>query len=391
MSEASDLEKTESPSPRRLAKAREEGQVARSRELATFLALLAGGVGFSALGAQWVSHTTSSLQTSLSFGRRDAFEPAAIGERLASFSIDALIAVAPMLLLIAGAAIAGSALLGGFLFSGKAFAFDPMRLSPIRGLKRTWSLDGLSELGKAILKTVLLGTIAGSILWSHRDAFAGFGAMPLASALSAVGSTMVRDFFLLVAGLALVAGIDAPLQLWRHHKALRMTKQEVRDEARESEGDPQIKARIRSLQRQAAQRRMMSEVPKADVVVVNPTHYAVAIAYNSSMRAPRVVAKGSSLIALRIREMAEEHRVPILEAPPLARALYKHTDLGREIPIALYEAVALVMAYVFQIKRFRTHGGAYPNAPVGLPVPAELDFTPASHAADVADTEEMPA
>ncbi|MGI9025394.1 MAG: EscU/YscU/HrcU family type III secretion system export apparatus switch protein, partial [Burkholderiaceae bacterium] len=232
----------------------------------------------------------------------------------------------------------------------------------------------------------LLGAIGGWILWSHRDAFAGLGAMSLTASLSTLGQIMVRDFLLLTGGLALIAAADAPLQLWRHHKALRMTRQELRDEARESEGDPAQKARIRSLQRQAAQRRMMAEVPKADVIVVNPTHYAVAIAYNASMRAPRVVAKGSALIALRIREVGSEHRVPILEAPPLARALFKHTELGREIPLALYEAVALVMAYVFQVKRFRTHGGEYPSTPAGLPVPAELDFTPA---ADEQEDEEV--
>ena len=201
--------------------------------------------------------------------------------------------------------------------------------------------------------------------------------MPLVPALTTLGQLMVKDFLLLTAGLAVIAAFDAPMQMWRHHNALKMTKQEVRDEARESEGDPAQKGRIRSLQRQAAQRRMMAEVPKADVVVVNPTHYSVAIAYDSSMRAPKVLAKGSALTALRIREIAAEHRIPVLEAPPLARALYKHTDLGREIPIALYEAVALVMAYVFQIKRYRSQGGTAPTMPTALPVPAELDFTPA--------------
>ena len=376
MSEGSDLDKTESPTPRRLAKAREEGQVARSRELTTFLALLAGGIGLSAMGAQWVSHTTNALQTSLTLSRRDAFEPRALVEHLGSFSTDALIAVLPLLLLMAGAVVAGSVLLGGFLFSTKPFTLDLSRLSPVKGLKRTWSTDGLSELVKAVVKSALLGAIGAWILWKDRDAFAGIGTMSLGAAMTMLGQLMVRDFLLLTGGLAMIAGLDAPVQLWRHHKSLKMTKQEIRDESRESEGDPAQKARIRSLQRQAATRRMMAEVPKADVIVVNPTHYSVAIAYNATMRAPRVLAKGSALTALRIREIAAEHRIPILEAPPLARALYKHTDLGREIPIALYEAVALVMAYVFQIKRYRTHGGATPIAPVGLPVPADLDFTP---------------
>ena len=376
MSDGSDLEKTESASPKRLQKAREEGQVARSRELVTFLALLASGIGFSVMGAQWVKHTTGALHGSLAFSRDDVFDPLVLGARLTSFATDALIAILPMLLLIAGAAIAGSALLGGFIFSTKAFTLDLSRLSPVKGLKRTWSVDGLTELIKAIVKSGLLGAIGAWILWTDRDAFAGIGAMSLGDSMTMLGQMIVKDFLLLTAGLAIIAGVDAPVQLWRHHKSLKMTKQEVRDEARESEGDPAQKGRIRQLQRQAATRRMMAEVPKADVIVVNPTHYSVAIAYNASMRAPKVLAKGSALTALRIREIAAEHRIPILEAPPLARALYKHTDLGREIPIALYEAVALVMAYVFQIKRYRTQGGAYPTAPVGLPVPADLDFVP---------------
>ena len=382
MADGSDLEKTESPSPRRLEKAREEGQVARSRELTTFLALIAGGFGFSALGAEWVAHTTRTLKASLVLTRRDAFETKAIGERLMQFSSDALFAIAPMLGLIAGAAIAASVVMGGIIFSPKAFTPDLSRLSPVKGLRRTWSVDGLTELVKAIVKSALLGTLSAWILWTDRDAFTGLASMGLVPGLTMLGQLMVKDFLLLTAGLAVIAGFDAPVQMWRHHKSLRMTKQEVRDEARESEGDPAQKGRIRNLQRQAAQRRMMSEVPKADVIVVNPMHYAVAVAYDASMRAPKVLAKGSALTALRIREIAETHRVPILEAPPLARALYKHTELGREIPFALYEAVALVMAYVYQLKRYRTQGGAWPEAPAGLPVPAELDFTPPPDAAD---------
>ena len=382
MSDGSDLEKTESPSPRRLAKAREEGQVARSRELTTFLALLAGGAGFSALGAQWIAHSTVALQSSLVISRHDAFEPSAIGQRLTTAATDALLSAAPLMLLISGAVIASTGLLGGFIFSTKPFTIDVSRMSPLKWLKRTWSVDGLTELFKAVAKSALLGGIGGWILWSDRDAFIGLGAQSLDASLAVLGRLMIKDFLLLTCGLALIAGFDAPVQLWRHHKGLKMTKQELRDEARESDGDPAQKARIRNLQRQAARRRMMSEVPKADVIVVNPAHYSVAIAYNAGMRAPKVLAKGSALTALRIREIAAEHRIPILEAPPLARALYKHTDLGREIPIALYEAVALVMAYVFQLKRFRTQGGAYPDAPQKLPVPTELDFTPPVESSD---------
>ncbi len=382
MSDGSDLEKTEPPTPRRLQKAREDGQVARSRELTTFVALLAGGIGFAMLGARWVSHTTGSLKQGLVLTHRDAFDAQALGDRLASFASDALVAVVPMLLLVAGAAIAGSALLGGFFFSAKAFTFDPSRLSPIRGLKRTWSTDGLSELVKAIVKSGLLGAIAAWILWKDRDTFAGIGAMSLGASLTMLGRLMVEDFLLLTGGLALIAALDAPVQLWRHHQSLKMTKQDLRDEARESDGDPARKSRIRSLRRLAMTRRLTTDVTeadvtRADVVVVDARRYAVAIAYNAAMPAPKVVAKGSALKALRLHELADAHRIPIVEAPPLARALHKHADLGREIPIALYEAVALVMAYVIQVERQRTEGGARPSAPVALPVPAELDFKPA--------------
>ena len=387
MSDSSDLERTEAPSPRRLAKAREDGQVARSRELATFLAMFASGIGFSWLGAQWTGRMAASVERSLSLTRRDAFDAHALTERLSSFALDALVGAAPIFALVAAAAIVGSTVLGGVLFSNKAFVPDFSRLSPTKGAKRVLSIDGASELVKALVKSALLGAIAGWMLWDHRDAFLALGTMSLPAGLAALGKLLAHDFFMLAAGLALIAFADAPLQLWRHHKALRMTRQELRDEARESEGDPAQKARIRSLQRQAARRRMMAEVPKADVIIVNPTHYSVAIAYDASMRAPRVIAKGSALVALRIREIAGENRVPVLEAPPLARALFKHTEIGREIPIALYEAVALVMAYVFQVKRFRQEGGAYPDAPVALPVPASLDFDPAAaeHDADAID------
>ena len=377
MSDGSDLDKTESPTPRRLAKAREEGQVARSRELTTFLALLAGGIGLSAMGAQWVSHTTNALQTSLTLSRRDAFEPRALVEHLGAFSTDALIAILPLLLLTAGAVIAGSALLGGFLFSTKPFTLDLSRLSPAKGLKRTWSTDGLSELVKAIIKSALLGAIGAWILWKDRDAFAGIGTMSLGAAMTMLGRLMVHDFLLLTGGLALIAGFDAPVQLWRHHKSLKMTKQEIRDESRESEGDPAQKARIRSLQRQAASRRMMAEVPKADVIVVNPTHFSVAVAYDATIRAPRVLAKGSALTALRIREIRRRTPHPHPRGAAAGScAVQAHRPRPPRSRSRCTKPVALVMAYVFQVRRHRTHGGAAPVAPVVLPVPADLDFTP---------------
>ena len=189
-----------------------------------------------------------------------------------------------------------------------------------------------------------------------------------------MGHLLGMSLLAIVGSMILIVAIDVPFQLWDHGRGLRMTREELRQEAKETEGNPQIKARIRSLQREAARRRMMSEIPKADVVVTNPAHYAVALRYQGdAMRAPRVVAKGAHLLAARIRELAAEHRVPILEAPPLARALYHHTDLDDEIPETLYTAVAEVLAYVFQLRRYREYGGTMPQPPGEVAIPEGLD------------------
>lgn len=253
------------------------------------------------------------------------------------------------------------------------------RLNPIKGIARIFSMHSAVELIKAILKTVLIGIIAAIVMWVNKDTVMGLLTVPVDLGIARTGDFMAMCFLLTVAGLILVVAVDVPFQIWQHAKQLRMTKEEVRREFKESEGDPFVKARIRGLQREAARRRMMSEIPKADVIVTNPTHYAVALRYQSgSMRAPKVVAKGVHLLAARIREIAQEHRVPILEAPPLARALYYHAELESEIPEKLYVAVAEVLAYVYQLRRYNEYGGAAPKPPVELPVPAEMDHM--SHA-----------
>lgn len=373
MAEDNDLERTESPSQRRLEKAREEGQVARSRELATFLLLLAAAGAFSWMGASLVQQIGGSLRSGLTISHREAFEVGSLGQRLHTLSLDALWTVLPLLLLLLAVSLAAPLLLGGWLFSVKAFSPNFGRLSPLSGLKRMFSLHGLGELVKAVAKSLVVGALAVWVLWDARDELLGLGAFNIVDGLDHLGHLLSITFFALIGGLALIAIADVPLQLYQHHSKLKMTRQELRDEARETEGDPAVKGRIRSLQREAARKRMMAQVPKADVIVTNPTHYAVALSYTESMRAPRVVAKGSALVAQRIREIAAEHRVPILEAPPLARALFRHTELGDEIPASLYEAVALVMAYVFQLRRYRAEGGPVPQAPGVLPVPTGLD------------------
>lgn len=379
MSEESDLEKTEEATPRRLEKAREEGQVARSMELTAFSLLITAAVGLLLMGAGLMDHLVKIMKSGMYIERELAFQPELMLTRLYSLTLEGLIAMAPLLFLLLIVAFFAPMLLSGWMISAKALMPNFSRLNPIKGIARIFSMHSAVELIKAILKTVLIGIIAAIVMWVNKDTVMGLLTVPVDLGIARTGDFMAMCFLLTVAGLILVVAVDVPFQIWQHAKQLRMTKEEVRREFKESEGDPFVKARIRGLQREAARRRMMSEIPKADVIVTNPTHYAVALRYQSgSMRAPKVVAKGVHLLAARIREIAQEHRVPILEAPPLARALYYHAELESEIPEKLYVAVAEVLAYVYQLRRYNEYGGAAPKPPVELPVPAEMDHM--SHA-----------
>ena len=265
-------------------------------------------------------------------------------------------------------------LIGGWLFSTKAIQPKFGKLNPMRGLGNMVSVNALIELIKAVGKTLIVGVVAWLVVRRQLDSVLMLGTEPFKIGSMHLAQAIWTSFISIVAALVLIAAIDAPYQMWRYANKLKMTREEVRQEAKESEGDPHIKAKIRAQQREMAKRRIMAEVPTADVVVTNPTHYAVALKYSDGMmRAPRVVAKGADEVAAKIRELAGEHRVPLLEAPALARALHRHTELGDEIPEALYTAVAEVLAYVFQLKTYRSEGGAKPVAPAQLDVPPELD------------------
>jgi flagellar biosynthetic protein FlhB len=374
MAEESDQERTEAPSPQRLEKAREEGQVPQSRELATFVVLMTGGAALWMTASQMGQSLSGIVKSGL------AFEPA-VGrdshyafDKLSGQVFDAALALAPFLLLVIIATLAGPLLLRGWLFSSKALMPKFSRLSPLAGFKRMFSQQSVVELVKSIAKVALLGTIATWLVWSNLDAAFSLGIESPERAVSHMGDLVGRMFLLATGAMIFIVVLDVPYQLWSHLDKLKMTKEQLKQEAKENEGDPYLKARVRATQREMARRRMMAEIPTADVVVTNPTHYAVALKYSEGkMGAPRVVAKGADAIAARIRELAAEHRVPLLEAPPLARALYRHTELGDEIPATLYAAVAEVLAYVFQLRHFQKMGGAYPNVPVDLPVPPELD------------------
>jgi flagellar biosynthesis protein FlhB len=379
MAEDTGLERTEPASERRREQAREEGQVARSRELSTSLMLLAAGLLFYTSGPRFVDGFARLMRQGLSLSNAEAFDSARMLTRLANLAAEGLSAAAPLLIVLVTVALLAPTLVGGWIFSVQAMEPDFSRLSPMRGLKQMFSSHGFGELAKSIGKAALVGLTSLAILWNVKGEIFGLSAIASEHGLHAVGALLAWAFLILGSSMALIAAADVPFQIWRHGKGMEMTREEVRREMRESDGDPQMKARIRKEQRERARARMMQEVPKADVIVTNPLHYAVALRYNdSSMRAPTVVAKGAELVAARIRDLGAEHAVPILQAPRLARALYFHAEVGQEIPAQLYNAVAQVLAYVYQLRHWRSAGesaagGRPPVLPHELPVPEEMD------------------
>ena len=374
MAEDSDLEKTEEPSQRRLEQAREEGQVARSRELTTFSVLLAGGAGLWLMGSMLTGQLTKLIHDGLSLNADLAFNPELLLPHLYALSMETLWAFMPLLMLLLITALLSPLLLNGWLFSMKPLQPNFSKLNPMTGLSRMFATHGLIELAKAIAKSIIVGGIGAWAIWHNKDAVMILVTQPLVTAMSHLGYLMWATFSTIMGGMLLIVAVDVPFQLWEHNKQLKMTKEEVRQEAKESEGDPQVKGRIRHMQREMARRRMMAEIPTADVVVTNPTHYSVALKYSENgMSAPVVVAKGSHFMAAKIKEIAIANNVPILEAPPLARALHKHTELGQTIPEALYTAVAEVLAYVYQLRHYRQGVATRPEEPRDLPVPPQLD------------------
>jgi flagellar biosynthetic protein FlhB len=382
VAEESDLEKTEPASTRRLEQAREEGQVPQSRELTAFLVMAAGAGGLWALSGWFVRRGEDVMRMGLRFDRQDAFDPNAVGLNLLAMGSEAVGTLAPFFIATMVAALLAPILLtGGFVFSPKALTLKLDRLDPLKGVKRMFSWQSIAEMVKGILKAILLGGIVFWVVLNERDNLFALLGQPLETALPLFGRMVLYAFIGFVAGLAVIALIDVPFQLWRYYAGLRMTREELRQEMKELEGDPQLKARIRSQQREIARRRMMSEVPKADVVVTNPTHFAVALKYdNTKMGAPMVVAKGMNLVAQKIRDIAGENKVPVIELPPLARALHRHVEVGAAIPATLYTAVAEVMAYIYQLNAFMAQGGAQggmglmpPTPPLAVALPEGLD------------------
>ena len=363
--------RTEQATPRRIERAREEGQVVRAHAVAGAAVLIAGAGIVSFAGAKFIALLEASLRAGLSP------EPAALWESGRLFAAAAqvvqpgLLIVAPLLLLLAAVGFVADLAVGGWSVSTKPLAPDFTRIDPFKGFGRLFSLAALAESVKALIKFAVVGAVAAWLMRAWISDFLHVAGETWPYAPRHVAALSADVFLILAGSLAAVTLLEVPYQVWQHRHRLRMSRQDLKDELREQEGSPQTRRRIRGLRTKLARARMMSEVPKAAVVVVNPEHFAAALAYREDrMRAPRLVAKGAGLIALRIRAVAEEHGVPVIEAPPLARAINRYVDLADEIPVGLYAAVAEVLAYVYRLKAARGVGDAPP------PVPDDGRFTP---------------
>ncbi|PXW96186.1 flagellar biosynthetic protein FlhB [Sphaerotilus hippei] len=362
------------PTEHRLRKAREEGQVARSRDLSHFGVVAAGLAALATAAAPVAAWLTQLMADGLRFDASTVATPRLMLERLVTLMLPA-IGFGLVICLITGVtAVASGVLSGGWIFTMKAVMPNFGKLNPLAGLGRIVSKQQLGDTLKACALALILGIVGASYLWAHVEDFVLAQSMALPLAIETTVARMASGLWLLVLVLAAAALIDVPLQRFMHRSRLKMSHQEVKEEFKQLEGNQEVKGRMKAKMREASRRRMLAAVPTADLVVMNPTHYAVALRYDeASMGAPRVVAKGADLLAMKIRDIAKESKVPVLQAPPLARALYAHGELDREIPFALFSAVAQVLAYVFQLRHALAGRSPWPADLVPLDIPPELD------------------
>ncbi|WP_076410947.1 flagellar biosynthesis protein FlhB [Shewanella sp. UCD-KL12] len=370
----SSQEKTEEATPRKLQQAREKGQVARSKELGTSAVLMSAAVGFAMVGPSLAQSLMTVMTKLFTMNREQVFDTnqmfliwSMIGKELA-------VPMASLVLVIALVAFLGNIVLGGLTFSTKAFMPKTDKMSPIAGFKRMFGVQAVVELTKGIAKFSVVALSAYFLLSFYFDEILALSRENLPGNVHHALDLLVWMFILLCSSTIIIVVIDIPFQIWNHSKQLKMTKQEVKDEFKDTEGKPEVKGRMRQMQREMAQKRMMSEVPNADVIVVNPEHYAVAVKYDAmKSTAPYVLAKGADDVAFKIREIAREYDIAIVSAPPLARAIYYTTKIDQEIPEGLFTAVAQVLAYVFQLRQYQENGGRRPTPiPTKQPIPDEL-------------------
>ena len=352
MAESEDgQEKTEDPSEKRLREAREKGQIARSRELTTFLMTISAAVFLYIFGAGLMQDFQTITVQGLSLERDHAFDVHKMLDLILGMAVASVFMLMPFFILMVFIAIVGSSMLGGFNFSTQAMAPTFSKLNPLSGLKRMVSAQAGMELLKALAKFTLVMAVAVIFLWVIFEQVLQLATESLHVALAHSAKIIIEAFIFVSLALIVVAIVDVPFQIWQHTTQLKMTKQEVKEEFKQQEGNPEVKARIRQIQREMAQRRMMQKVPEADVVITNPTHYSVALKYDpATSDAPMVLASGVDFMAAQIRTIAQENEIPIIEAPQLARALYYNAEIEQPIPKPLFKAVAAVLAYVFGLR-----------------------------------------
>ncbi|HCN45624.1 MAG TPA: flagellar biosynthesis protein FlhB, partial [Pseudomonas sp.] len=347
-------DKTEDPTDKRRNDAREKGEIARSKELNTVAVMLAGAGGLLAFGGYLAEALMEIMRSNFSLSREVLMDERYMGIFLLASGKLAILATQPVLLVLLLAALLGPIALGGWLFATGTLAPKFSRMNPLAGIKRMFSVHSLTELLKAIAKFCVILMVALTVLSADRDDLLAIANEPLDQAIIHSVQVVGWSAMWMACGLLLIAAVDVPIQLWQAKQKLMMTKQEVRDEYKDTEGKPEVKQRIRQVQREISQRRMMAAVPEADVIITNPTHYAVALKYDPEKgSAPLLLAKGTDFIALKIREIAVQHNIQLLESPALARSIYYSTELEEEIPAGLYLAVAQVLAYVYQIRQYQ--------------------------------------
>ncbi|WP_299978155.1 flagellar biosynthesis protein FlhB [uncultured Pseudoteredinibacter sp.] len=375
MAEDSSQEKTEEPTPKRLEKAKEEGQVPRSRELTTSVLLLGGTICLFMLGGYITERMEAIMRFNLSLDRDVVFDTNLMFTQLGESIYDGLYILVPIFSVLALASIIGPISLGGWLFSAKSLAPKGSRMNPFSGLKRMFGVKGLMELLKSVGKVAVILVLLIVILLAQQEDILRLAYQDVNVALE---NSMVLSgiaAIILAASTILIAIIDVPFQIWDNSRKLKMSMQEIKDEMKDSEGKPEVKGRIRQLQREMAQNRMMSNVPEADVVITNPTHFACALKYDpNNMSTPILLAKGGDNIAFKIREIAKANGVEIIESPQLARAIFYTTEIDDEIPAGLYMAVAQVLAYVFGLRNFRRGQGEKPMFPKDVPIPPDMRY-----------------
>ncbi|MCL1040893.1 flagellar biosynthesis protein FlhB [Shewanella marisflavi] len=369
-------EKTEEATPRRREQAREKGQVARSKELGTSAVLMSAAVGFAIVGPSLGQSLMVVMSNLFTMDRSEIFDTNSMFNIWQMVLSELAIPMGSFVLFLAFIAFLGNVVLGGITFSVKAFMPKGSKMNPVSGFKRMFGVQALVELTKGIAKFSVVAIMAYLLLSYYFVDILTLSQGHLPGNVYNALDLLVWMFIILCSSTVIIVVIDVPFQIWNHNKQLRMTKQEIKDEYKDTEGQPEVKGRVRQMQREMAQRRMMAEVPNADVIVVNPEHYAVAVKYDvTKAAAPYVLAKGVDDVAFKIREIAREHDVAIVSAPPLARAIYHTTKIDQEIPEGLFTAVAQVLAYVFQLRQYQQKGGKRPTPiPLNQPIPDDLKY-----------------